>query len=321
MHRPVLLGETIAALGCRPGGLWVDGTLGGGGHAEAILRATAPEGRLIACDRDQEALELAGRRLAPFADRIHLQHADHRRLPQILDTLGAGPVDGFLLDLGISSLQLEDPERGFSFQREGPLDMRMDRSAGRPAADLVNTLPPGELARIFARYGEEPAASRIATAIARARARAPIATTTGLAEIVAGAAGRGPDRIHPATRVFQALRIAVNDEIRGLDRLLDEAIARLGHRGRLAVISFHSLEDRVVKRRFVERARHCTCPRDLPVCACGRPGVVRLVTRRATRPSIEELRDNPRSRSARLRAVERLPPAGEGPGAGPERAA
>src|SRR5260221_2267672 len=295
MHRPVLLGETIAALGCRPGGLWVDGTLGGGGHAEAILRATAPEGRLIACDRDQEALELAGRRLAPFADRIHLQHADHRRLPQILDTLGAGPVDGFLLDLGISSLQLEDPERGFSFQREGPLDMRMDRSAGRPAADLVNTLPPGELARIFARYGEEPAASRIATAIARARARAPIATTTGLAEIVVGAAGRGPDRIHPATRVFQALRIAVNDEIRGLDRLLDEAIARLRHRGRLAVISFHSLEDRVVKRRFREPARHCTCPRGLPIRACGRPRLGPLVTRGATRPPIGALCPNPRS--------------------------
>lgn len=267
----------------------------------------------MGCDRDASALELARRRLAPFAARAILHHADHRRLPEILDALGAGPADGIMLDLGLSSLQLDDPERGFSFQREGPLDMRMDRSTGRPAADLVNRLPQGDLTAIFSRYGEEPAAARIAAAIVRARERAPILTTTGLAEVVAGAAGRGPARIHPATRVFQALRIAVNDEIRGLDRLLDEAIRRLRPGGRMAVISFHSLEDRIVKRGFRDRTEHCTCPRDLPVCACGRPGMVRLVTRRAIRPSLQELRDNPRGRSARLRAVERLPEPDEGP--------
>ncbi len=193
--------------------------------------------------------------------------------------------------------------------------MRMDRSTGRPAADLVNRLPQGDLTAIFARYGEEPAAARIAAAIGRARDRAPILTTTGLAEIVAGAAGRGAARIHPATRVFQALRIAVNDEIRGLDHLLDEAIQRLRPRGRMAVISFHSLEDRIVKRGFRNLTERCTCPRDLPICACGRPGMVRLVTRRAIRPSVQELRDNPRSRSARLRAVERLSGPDEDPAA------
>jgi len=285
----------------------VDGTVGAGGHAEAILRATAPGGRLVAIDRDPDAIEAARRRLAPFGDRAILRHADYRHLPALLDEIGARTVSGILLDLGISSLQIDDPGRGFSFREEGPLDMRIDRSQSTTAADLVNTLPEGGLASILKNHGEEPRARRIAHAIARARGRAPIRTTRALAEIVAAAIPpRGPARIHPATRTFQALRIAVNDELEGLDRLLEQAVERLEPGGHIAVIAFHSLEDRLVKRTLRGLTRRCVCPRDLPVCACGRPGLVRLVTQRPIRPSAGELRDNPRSRSARLRAAERL---------------
>jgi 16S rRNA (cytosine1402-N4)-methyltransferase len=306
-HRPVLLRETLDLLACRPGGLWVDGTLGGGGHAEAILRATAPSGRLLGCDRDPEALEAARRRLAPFGERADLRHADFRELPTILDLAEDGAPDGILLDLGISSLQLDDPRRGFSFLHDGPLDMRIDRTQATTAAGLLNGLPPREIAAILSRYGEEPAARRIAAAIARERERAPITTTARLAEIVARAAKHRPrGRIHPATRVFQALRIAVNDELEGLDRLLEELALRLRPGGRLAVIAFHSLEDRVVKRTLRSLARRCVCPRDLPRCACGRPDLVALLTRRPLRPAAAEVRDNPRSRSARLRGARRL---------------
>ena len=312
-HRPVLLREAVEALACRPGGLWVDGTVGAGGHAEAILRATAPGGRLIAIDRDPGAVEAARRRLDAFGDRAILRHADYRRLPALLDEIGARTVSGILLDLGISSLQLDDPGRGFSFRADGPLDMRIDRSqTTTTAADLVNTLPEDSLATILEDYGEEPRARRIARAIGRARRHAPILTTLALADIVARAnTRRGPVRIHPATRSFQALRIVVNDELEGLGRLLEQAVGRLEPGGRIAVIAFHSLEDRLVKRALRGLTRRCICPRDLPVCACGRPGQVRLVTPRPVRPSAGEMRGNPRSRSARLRAAERLgtPPA------------
>src|SRR2546428_6903906 len=306
-HRPVLLWEALEALAVRPGGLWVDGTVGAGGHAEAILRATAPDGRLLACDRDAEALETVRRRLAPFGERVRLRHADFRRLAALLDEIGAAPVSGILLDLGISSLQLDDPGRGFSFQKDGPLDMRIDRLQPTTAADLVNALPEERLAAILREHGEEKAAGRIARAIARDRARAPVATTRRLAEIVASAVpARGRSRIHPATRTFQALRIEVNGELEGLDRLIEEAAARLEPGGRFAVISFHSLEDRIVKRTFRGLTRRCVCPRDLPICACGRPGVVRLVTAKALPPSAGEIRDNRRTRSTPLRAAERL---------------
>ncbi len=307
-HRPVLLEETLRALACRPGGLWVDGTVGGGGHAEAIVRATGPDGLLLGCDRDARAIEIASRRLRPFGERVILRQADHRTIPAILDELGLGPPDGFLLDLGVSSLQLEDPARGFSYRLEGPLDMRMDRTQVTTASELVNHLTVRELASILRRYGEESNARRIAEAIGRARRRGPIATTTELASLIAEAGGgRRGSRIHPATRVFQALRIAVNQEIDGLDLLLEDAALRLRPGGRLAAISFHSLEDRVVKKTFAALTRRCICPRDLPICACGRPGVVRLVTRGAVRPGPAEIQNNPRSRSARLRAAERLP--------------
>src|SRR5437867_5955755 len=290
-HEPVLLREALEVLAVRPGGLWVDGTVGAGGHAEAILRATAPDGRLLACDRDAEALETARGRLGTFGERVLLRHADYRRLPALLDEIGAGPVSGVLLDLGISSLQLDDAGRGFSFQKDGPLDMRIDRLQPTTAADLVNALPEERLAAILKEHGEENAATRIARAIARDRARAPVTTTRRLAEIVASAVGaRGPSRIHPATRTFQALRIAVNRELDGLDRLIEQAVERLPPGGRIAVISFHSLEDRIVKRALRALARRCVCPRDLPLCACGRPDLARLLGRKPVRPSAEEAR-------------------------------
>ncbi|MBI4168585.1 MAG: 16S rRNA (cytosine(1402)-N(4))-methyltransferase RsmH [Acidobacteria bacterium] len=328
LHRPVLLQETLSALACSQGGLWVDGTVGAGGHAEAILRATSPDGRLLGCDRDAEALEAARARLAGFGPRAILRHAEHARIPALLDEIGAGAVDGILLDLGVSSMQLDDPERGFSLREDGPLDMRMDRTQTTTAADLVNALSEREIASILARFGEEPRAARIARAIVRERERGPITSTGRLAAIVARAVGARPaardrarpgrpGRIHPATRSFQALRIAVNNELEGLDRLLEESAGRLRGGGRLAVISFHSLEDRIVKRTFRSLARRCICPRDLPVCACGRPDLVRLVTPRPIRPAEDEVRRNPRSRSARLRVVERLDGrAGGGAGGG-----
>ena len=314
-HRPVLPREVLEVLGCRPGGLWVDGTVGAGGHAEAILRATAPGGRLFGCDRDPGAIAIARRRLAPFADRVEIRHADHRDLPRLLDALGLRDVDGILLDLGLSSLQLDDPDRGFSFSTDGPLDMRMDPTQGETAAELVNRLPERDLRDLLASRGEEPNAARIARAIAIARERSPFTGTRRLAEVVASAAGArrkagpataGRAAIHPATRSFQALRIAVNAEIDYLTDLIDGLVERLRPGGRLAIISFHSLEDRAVKQAFRALARRCVCPRGLPRCGCGRPDRVRLVTPSAVRPQEAERRDNPRSRSARLRCAERL---------------
>ena len=329
-HRPVLLRETLAALQCRPGDVVVDGTVGAGGHAEALLRASEPGGRLLGIDRDDSALELARARLAPFGDRVRLEQADHRALPQILDRLGLVPVDRILLDLGVSSMQFDDPGRGFSLRHDGPLDMRMDRaSGGATAADLVNTLPEPALRDLLARFGEEPHAARIARAIARERERAPFERTVRLAEVVASAVpaparreaakraarrkGRGGDgagapgvRVHPATRTFQALRIAVNDEVDGLPALIEASVERLRPGGRMAVIAFHSLEDRAVKETFRSLAHRCVCPRGLPRCGCGRPDLVRLIGAGAAQASEDERTSNPRSRSARLRAVERL---------------
>jgi len=286
-HVPVLLEETLELLAVRPGGLWVDGTLGTGGHAEAVLRATAPDGRLLGLDRDEEALERARARLNPFGARVRLEHADYRELPA---RLGDERASGILLDLGVSSLQLDDAERGFSFQREGPLDMRMDRSERGTAAELVNRMREGELADLIHEYGEEPFSRRIARAIARARESEAIETTTRLAEIVRRAApkSRRPG-FHPATRTFQALRIRVNRELDGLGEAIEHAAACLRSGGRLVVIAFHSLEDRAVKQAFRSLA--------------GRGFA--LLTRKPLRPGDAELRRNPRARSARLRALRR----------------
>jgi 16S rRNA (cytosine1402-N4)-methyltransferase len=286
-HVPVLLAETLELLGVRPGGLWVDGTVGLGGHAEAVLRASAPDGRLRGFDRDSEALQRAKARLLPFGDRVKLEHADYRQVPERL--AGEAP-DGILLDLGVSSMQLDDPERGFSFQREGPLDMRMDRTERGSARELVNRMRESDLADLIHEYGEEPFSRRIARAIVRAREQAPIQTTTELAEIVRRAApkSRRPG-FHPATRTFQALRIRTNRELDSLEPALERVAECLRPAGRMAVIAFHSLEDRAAKQAF--RALESRG--------------FRVLTKKPLRPGEPETRDNPRARSARLRALVR----------------
>jgi 16S rRNA (cytosine1402-N4)-methyltransferase len=286
-HVPVLLAETLELLAVRPGGLWVDGTVGLGGHAEALLRATAPGGRLVGLDRDGETLERARVRLAPFGARVRLEQRDYREIPE---TLQGEPADGILLDLGVSSAQLADPERGFSFQAEGPLDMRMDRTRGETAAFLVNRLRESELADLIHECGEEPFSRRIARAIARARETEAIRTTTRLAEIVRRAAPRSRrPGFHPATRTFQALRIRVNRELDGLGEAFERAAACLRPGGRLAVIAFHSLEDRAAKHAFRALATRG----------------YRLLVKKPVRPGAAELGRNPRARSARLRAIAR----------------
>ncbi len=303
-HVPVLLREVLQFLQPRPGGIYIDATVGGGGHAEAILEASAPDGRLLGLDADPDALGRSRRRLHRFERRVVLVHANFDHLQPIAERHGFVPADGVLMDLGVSADQLADAARGFSFRHPGPLDMRMDPSLPHTAADLVNTLDEEDLARLIRAYGEEPRAHRIARAIVRAR---PIHTTTELADLVARVVPRRPgQRLHPATRVFQALRIAVNDELGALERALPQAVAVLRPGGRLAVITFHSLEDRIVKHFFRRESRDCICPPRQPVCTCGHTAQVRVLTPRPVVPSQEEVRANPRSRSAKLRVVEKL---------------
>lgn len=303
-HVPVLLHEVLSGLALHGGAVCVDATLGGAGHAEALLQATAPDGRLLGLDADPEAVERARRRLAPFGSRVTLVHANFRHLAAVAAEHGFADVDAVLLDLGVSLFQLAGEERGFSFLAAGPLDMRMDPHAPLTADEIVNRWPPEKLAEIIYRYGEEPASRRIARAIVAAR---PVRTTTELAEIVGRAVGgRGERHIHPATRTFQALRIAVNDELGALETVLPQAVALLARRGRLAVIAFHSLEDRIVKQFMQREARDCLCPPGLPVCRCGHRATLRLLTRKPIQPTAEEVAANPRSRSAKLRIAERL---------------
>lgn len=306
-HVPVLLREAVDLLAPMPGGVYVDGTIGGGGHAAEILKRSAPDGILIGLDQDDEAIRRCGMILAPFGSRVILRRANYRDLPSLLNELGHASVSGILLDLGISWFHLRSPERGFSFMLEGPLDMRMDRSRPRTAADLVNTLSRKELAEIIGEFGEESRAGAIARAIEQARAREPITTTAQLARIVSSVfPPYPPRRIHPATLTFQALRIVVNDELGVLREGLDGMIPALAPGGRLAVISFHSLEDRIVKRTFAARAKGCTCPPKLPVCGCGKKPELRLLTSRPVTASPEEVEGNPAARSAKLRAAVKL---------------
>jgi 16S rRNA (cytosine1402-N4)-methyltransferase len=301
-HIPVLFEEALAALRVRPSGHYLDATTGMGGHAAGILRAAAPDGRLLGIDADPEAIQYAERALGPFGDRVTLRVASFRNMAQVSRGCGFSQVDGILMDLGLSSRQLSDAARGFSFGREGPLDMRMDPRQEQTAALLVNRLPEADLADLLWRFGEERHARRIARAIVSAR---PLETTTQLADLIARAVGhRG--RIHPATRSFQALRIAVNDELVALAEALPQARDLLGPGGRLVVIAFHSLEDRIVKRFLHGEASDCICPPGLPACHCGHKATMHLPSRRATRPSEEELSANPRARSASLRVGERL---------------
>lgn len=308
-HVPVMPREAVEYLGCSPGGVYVDGTVGGGGYAREILKATGPEGRLIGIDRDPQALEAAAKALSSFGDRVVLVHDNFSRVKEIVEELGLGSVDGVVLDLGVSSFQLESAQRGFSFSRDAPLDMRMDPTRGTTARELVNTLSAGELARIFRLYGEERFSKRIAGAIVRAREKKPVETTGELAAIVEGAVpGKfRHQRIHPATRVFQALRIAVNDEMESLEAALAGGMEVLVPGGRMVVISFHSLEDRTVKRAFRDFARGCVCPPDSPKCVCGHKPLARVITRKPVLPAPEEVERNPRARSAKLRAAEKLP--------------
>jgi 16S rRNA (cytosine1402-N4)-methyltransferase len=307
-HEPVLLGEVLTLLNLHPGAFVVDGTIGGGGHSFHILQATAPDGRLLGLDRDTRALKAAAQRLAPFGERVTLRQANFSAIATVLRQEDIGGCDAVVLDLGVSSHQLDCAERGFSFQHDAPLDMRMNQAEGVTAQEVVNEYSPAELVRIFKEYGEERWAKRIARRIEQVRRDTPIHSTLQLAHLIKDAVptGRQPQRIHPATRVFQALRIHVNDELGHLKAGLEQAVNVLNPGGVLAVISFHSLEDRIVKQFFRAQAQTCECPPRLPVCACGKQARVKILTRRGVRAGKEEMASNPRARSAILRGVEKL---------------
>lgn len=306
-HLPVLLDEALELLAVRPGGTYVDCTTGLGGHTEAIAERMGAAGRLLCLDQDGEALEFARARVTTSGRRVTFARANFSELAAVAAREGFAEVDGVLMDLGISSMQVDRADRGFSFLKEGPLDMRMDRSRGETAADIVNTWSEGELADLFFRYGEEQKARRIARAIVAQR---PFSTTTDLAHAVEQVAGsaRGRNPIHPATRCFLALRIQVNGELDSLELGLPQACNLLARgAGRIVVIAFHSLEDRIVKQFFRREASDCICPPRIPECRCGHRASLRLLTPRAVRPGAEEIARNPRARSAVLRAAERLP--------------
>ncbi len=306
-HISVLLEECIRYLNIRPDGVYVDGTLGLGGHSEAIA-SRLTTGRLIGVDRDERALSYARRRLEPFGDRVTLLKGNFSELDRLMDEADTDKADGMLFDLGVSSPQLDDAGRGFSYMKDAPLDMRMDENAPLTAREILNTWSEGELRSVFWRYGEERYAGRIAAAVVEQRTERPIETTGELVEIIRRTmpASALREKQHPAKRCFQALRIAVNDELGSLERMLEQAPDRLNPGGRLLVISFHSLEDRMVKEAIRRREAGCTCPKDFPVCTCGFVQTLRSVTRKPVVPSQEEIENNPRARSARLRIAERV---------------
>ena len=306
-HVSVLLEECIQGLAIKPEGIYVDGTLGGAGHSSRIA-ALLTTGRLVGIDRDPVALKAAGERLAPYKDRVSLVHSNFCELDSALDSLGIGAVDGILLDLGVSSPQLDDGERGFSYMVDAPLDMRMNSEDSTDARAIVNTWSYEELKRILYDYGEERYAPQIASAICRRRETAPIETTLELVDIIRSAmpASALREKQHPAKRSFQAIRIAVNDELNSVSKVMQAAIPRLNPGGRLAVITFHSLEDRIVKNAMAAAAKGCTCPPNFPVCVCGKKPQVKLITRKPIVSADAELERNPRARSAKLRICEKL---------------
>ena len=306
-HVSVLLNECLDGLNIKPDGIYVDGTLGGAGHSGQIARRLTT-GLLIGIDRDTVALQVAGERLAPYADRVKLVHANFCEIKEVLQELGIAGVDGILLDLGVSSPQLDDAERGFSYMADAPLDMRMNRDDAVTAKTVVNTWSQEELKRILYTYGEERYAPQIAGAICRARAQKPIETTLELVDIIRSAMPPAAlrEKQHPAKRSFQAIRIAVNDELGSVEKVMADAIPALNPGGRLAVITFHSLEDRIVKTSMAEAARGCTCPPNFPVCVCGNRPKVKVISRKPIVAGQEELDVNPRSRSAKLRVCEKL---------------
>ncbi|MFC4076540.1 16S rRNA (cytosine(1402)-N(4))-methyltransferase RsmH [Salinithrix halophila] len=307
-HETVLKREAVEGLQVNPAGVYVDCTLGGAGHSCLIAETLGPEGMLIGIDQDDKALAAAEERLSGAAPRVRLVKSNFRKLDRVLDNLGLEAVDGVLFDLGVSSPQLDEGERGFSYHQEAPLDMRMDPEGDLTAYDVVNEWPVEEIARILSRYGEERFARRIARRIEEHRSRHPIGSTLELAEIIkeaipAAARRTGP---HPARRSFQGIRIAVNDELNAFEEALEIAIERLRPQGRASVITFHSLEDRICKKKFQEKARGCICPPDFPVCTCGRSPIVRIITKKPIQPSPGETGENPRARSAKLRVAEKV---------------
>ena len=306
-HVSVLLNECIDSLNIRPDGIYVDGTLGGAGHSSQIAKQLTT-GRLIGIDRDPVALEAAGKRLEPYQERVTLVHANFCEMAQVLNDLGISGVDGILMDLGVSSPQLDDGERGFSYMVDAPLDMRMNNADALSAEMVVNTWPQEELKRILYTYGEERYAPQIAAAICRRRETKPIATTLELVDIIRGAMPPAAlrEKQHPAKRCFQAIRIAVNDELGSVEKAMDAAIPLLNPGGRLAIITFHSLEDRIVKTAMADAAKGCTCPPQFPVCVCGKKPKVKLISRKPIVASDAELEANPRARSAKLRVCEKL---------------
>lgn len=302
-HSPVLYNDVLSALQVRPGSRHIDGTLGAGGHAGGILLASAPDGEVLGLDRDPGALAVAASRLQAYGRRVHLRQGSYADMQHHAHALGWRQVEGVLLDLGVSSMQLDDPERGFSFRAAGPLDMRFDPDQLLTAADLVNHAEEETLADLIRRFGEEPRARQVARSIV---ARRPLETTLDLAQAVAAVVRPKRTGLHPATRTFQAIRIAVNDELSGLQTGLEQAVELLAPGGRLVVISFHSLEDRLVKTFLRQQSRDCICPPRQPVCTCGHQAALTLVLRKALKPSPDEIALNPRARSARMRVAARL---------------
>lgn len=306
-HKSVLLKECIESLAIRPDGIYVDGTAGGGGHSFEIAKRL-DSGRLIAIDRDSDAILAATKRLSPFAERCTVVHDNYSNIAHILDEAGVDRIDGILLDLGVSSYQLDTPERGFSYMASAPLDMRMDKTQEKSAYDVVNTYSEQRLKEIIYTYGEERFAPRIAERIVRERSVSPIRTTGELAQLIKDCVPSIPGEKghHPAKRTFQAIRIEVNGELDAIAPALKSAVSRLNAGGRMAVITFHSLEDRLVKQTFADMATGCTCPKTLPVCVCGRKPIIRIVNKKPILPSLSETEENPRSRSAKLRVVEKI---------------
>ena len=306
-HISVLLEECLEGLAIKPDGIYVDGTLGGAGHSSHIVQRLTT-GRLVGIDRDPIALEASGKRLEPYKDRVTLVHSNFCEMKQVMADLGIPGVDGILLDLGVSSPQLDDGERGFSYMADAPLDMRMNNRDSLTAYEVVNTWPQDELKRILFDYGEERYAPRIASSICRRREEKPIETTLELVDVIRSAMPPQAlrEKQHPAKRSFQAIRIAVNDELGSVEKAMADAIPLLNPGGRLAVITFHSLEDRIVKNAMAEAAKGCTCPPNFPVCVCGKKPIVKLISRKPIVATEEELEVNPRSRSAKLRICEKL---------------
>ena len=302
-HISVLYHEVMQYLQPHPGGRYVDATLGAGGHASAILELSAPDGLLIGIDQDQQALGIAHQRLKGFDHRVILHNSSYAQLAQILASVGWNKIDGIIFDLGISSMQLETPDRGFSFLKDGPLDMRFNPQQGISAAELINQVKEEELAKILREFGEEPQARQIAAAIYRAR---PLQSTKHLAEVVLSVQHGRRGHLHPATRTFQALRMAVNQELPTLQSGLEQGMQYLAHKGRMVVIAFHSLEDRLVKQFMRQESRDCICPPEQPVCTCGHHASLKVLTKHAIKPSANELLSNPRAHSARLRATEKI---------------